>query len=544
MKTTVGKYLISRLRQAGVKHVFGIPGDYVLGFYDLIVESPLKLVGTCTEAGAAFATDGYARLNGLGVVCVTYAVGGLNTVNAVAGAYAEKSPIIVISGAPGLDERKRTPLLHHRIRDFNAQRQIFEKITVAAVAIEDPATAPHDIDEAIAACVRNRRPVYIELPRDIVNRPCAAPKTLRKAEPKSDPETLKECLDEAGAMLKSAKRPAILGGVEVHRFGLQNSLLKLVERSGYPVAATLLGKSIITERHAQYLGIYGGAMGRDDVRRRIERADCLLILGAFMTDVNLGMYTADLDVSRTINATSEKISIKHHDYGDVTLKDFMDGLAKRLPKRRPEVVKKPKAVTFRAQPKREITISRFFKRMDTFLEDGMIVITDVGDCLFGAADVTIHRRTEFLSPAYYTSMGFAIPAAIGAQTARPDLRPLIFVGDGAFQMSSHELSVIVRQGLNPIVFVLNNKGYTTERFINEGPYNDIHNWEYHQWPQLLRAGWGCEVKTEGDLEENLRIAKANTASFSILNIHLDPRDRSEALARFAVRLARQAGLKG
>jgi indolepyruvate decarboxylase len=538
---TVGRYLLQRLEERGLKHVFGVPGDYILGFYDLLSRSRLALVGTCSEAGAGFAADAYARVNGLGCVCVTYCVGGLNALNAVAGAYAEKSPLILISGAPGLRERVRSPLLHHRVKDFNTQRLIFEQVTVASAALEDPARAPAQIDDVIAACIRHKRPVYLELPRDMCDRPCPKPVPLSPEPPARDPETLREALDEAASMLRSARNPVILAGVEIHRFGLQSSLIRLVERTGYPVAATLLGKSVISERHPQYLGIYEGAMGREEVRRAVESADCLLMLGEFMTDIDLGIFTAHLEVSRTINANSERIAIKHHQFEGLALRDFIHGLltAPIGRRRKTAAMRRREHTPFRPEPKRPVTVRRFFARMDDFLEDDFVVISDIGDSLFGAADLTIHRRTEFISPAYYTSMGFAVPAAVGAQIRNPRLRPIVFVGDGAFQMTGQELSTVVRYGLNPIVFVLNNKGYTTERFIQEGPYNDLHEWRYHLMPQLLGAGWGCEVRTEGELEAALVQARRNTHSFSIVNVHLDPLDRSDALERLARRLGRE-----
>jgi indolepyruvate decarboxylase len=371
--------------------------------------------------------------------------------------------------------------------------------------------------------------------------PCARPRPLAAKPPERNRQTLREALDEAAAMLRAAKRPVILAGVEIHRFGLQDALLALVERTGYPVAATLLGKSVISERHPRYIGIYEGAMGHEHVRRAVEGADCVLILGAFMTDINLGIYTAHLDVSRTINATSERISIKHHHFEGITLRDFLRGLARSRVGRRRKAAVAPKAEPkpFRPQRCRAVTVRRFFARMNDFLQDDYVVICDIGDSLFGGADLTIHRRTEFLSPAYYTSMGFAIPAALGAQIRKPRLRCVVFVGDGAFQMTGQELSTVARYGLNPIVFVLNNKGYTTERFINDGPYNDVHEWAYHLCPQLLQAGWGCEVRTEGELEDALAKAHGNTGSFSIVNVHLDPMDSSAALARLGRRLGKR-----
>jgi indolepyruvate decarboxylase len=535
--TTVGEYLIQRLETLGVKHVFGVPGDYVLGFYDQLLESNLQTVGTCTEAGAGFAADAYARVNGLGVCCITYCVGGLNTVNATAGAYAEKAPLVVISGAPGISEREHSSLLHHKVKDFSTQREIFEKITVASVSIEEAREAPELIDETLAECLRRKRPVYIEIPRDMIEQRCPAPKKYPKEKLVSEANPLNESINEAIEMLNKAKRPVILAGVEIHRFGLQDQVIELVEKTGFPVAATLLGKSVIRENHPQYIGVYEGAMGRTDVCKEVEKADCVLILGAFMTDINLGIYTAQLDVGKTINATSEKISIKHHHYEGVKLLHFIEGITTSKLKKR-NVKTKPKApLPFKVRPKKSMTIQRLFARMNDFIDDNTVVISDIGDSLFGAADLTIQKRTEFLSPAYYTSMGYAVPAALGAQMKKKKLRPLVFVGDGAFQMTGLEMSTIAKEGLNPIVLVLNNKGYSTERFINDGAYNDIHNWAFHKIPELLETGWGCEVHTEGELDLALATASKNKKSFSIINVHLDPYDKSDAMGRLGKRLS-------
>ena len=185
-----------------------------------------------------------------------------------------------------------------------------------------------------------------------------------------------------------------------------------------------------------------------------------------------------------------------------------------------------------------MTTRRLFASLNQMLDDDMVVVADVGDSLFGAADLTIHRHTEFLSPAYYTSMGFAIPAAVGVQVANRKLRPIVLVGDGAFQMTCLELSTAIRHDFNPIVLVLNNKGYTTERFLQEGPFNDILNWNYHRLPDLLGGGWGFEVHTEGDLDQALKAALANKDRFSLLNIHLSPTDISPALSRLAKRMSK------
>ncbi len=473
MKTpvSIGQYLIERLRAHGVGHVFGIPGDYVLGFYDLLLHSPLETITTCDEQGAGFAADAYARLRGLGAVCITYCVGGLKVANTTAEAFAEKSPVVVISGAPGMKEREKNPLLHHKVREFDTQKKVFEQLTVASTVLSDPQTAFAEIDRVLHAALRYKRPVYIELPRDMAGVPGLAHHKPASLHETSDPAALQEALLEAAGMINNARQPVILADVEVHRFGLQEALLELLKKTNIPFASTILGKSVISERHPLYLGVYEGAMGRDAVREYVESSDCLIVLGAFMTDINLGVYTARLDPSRSINATSEKLVIRYHNFEDVRFKDFMCGLLDAKLKRRKNgrLPSPPKPAPFKAKRGAAVTVQRLFQRLNSFITDETVVVADVGDALFGAADLFIHNLTEFLGPAYYASMGFAVPAAIGVEIANPKLRPLVLVGDGAFQMTGMELSTAVRFGLRPIVIVLNNSGYGTERQMQDAP---------------------------------------------------------------------------
>jgi indolepyruvate decarboxylase len=542
---SIGEYLIERLRAHGVRHVFGIPGDYVLGFFDTLVAGGMRIVNTCDEQGAGFAADAYARVRGLGAVCITYCVGGLKVANTTAEAFAEKSPVVVISGAPGMKEREKNPLLHHKVREFDTQKKVFEQLTVASTVLGDPQTAFQEIDRVLHAALRYKRPVYVELPRDVVALPGIPHHRAAEMREESAPAALRAALGEAAAMINGARKPVILADVEVHRFGLQDELLRLARTTNIPVAATILGKSVIGEQHSFYLGVYEGAMGREDVRRYVESSDCVIMLGAFMTDINLGIYSARLDPARSICATSEKISIRYHAYDEVRFADFVRGLLKfRLHRRVLRAIPRPRpgpraAPALEAAGRRRITVRRLFERLNAFLDDDTIVVADVGDSLFGAADLFIHRRTEFLGAAYYASMGFAVPAAIGAQLANPKLRPLVLVGDGAFQMTGMELATAIRYRLNPIVVVLNNAGYGTERQMHDGPYNDLLVWRYDRIPNVLGAGRGFAVETEAELERALREARAHTESFSVLDVRLDAHDRSPALQRLAARLAEQ-----
>jgi indolepyruvate decarboxylase len=533
--------LIARLEKLGARHVFGIPGDYVLGFYDLLQRSRLTVINTCDEQGAGFAADAYARVRGLGVVCITYCVGGLKVANTTAEAFAEKSPVVVISGAPGVSEREKNPLLHHKVRDFDTQKKVFEQLTVASTVLDDPQIALQEIDRVLDAALRLKGPVYIELPRDRVNTSGVPYHVPRRFDVESDPVVLREALRESVEMLNRAKRPVILADVEVHRFGLQKELLRLVEKFRLPVAATIMGKSVIAESHPDYLGVYEGAMGREEVRRYVEESDCVLMLGAFMTDINLGIFTARLEPARTIAATSEKLTIRYHNFEGVRFEDFIRGLLRapirqraplRFPRPQPD---KP----FLPAVRKKITIRRLFQRLNTFLDHDTVVISDIGDALFGALDLFIHQRTEFLGAAYYASMGFAVPAAVGVQLADPGKRPLVLVGDGAFQMTGMELSTAVRYQLNPIVIVLNNGGYGTERHIKDGPYNDLIRWKYHKLPEVLGAGRGFVVETEDEFARALEEAAAEKGSFCLIDVLLDPLDRSPALHRLARNLAKR-----
>lgn len=537
---TVGDYLIQRLQDYGVRDVFGIPGDYVLAFYTRMEQSPLRLVGCTREDCAGFAADAYARVNGIGAVCVTYCVGGVSLCNSIAGAYAEKSPVVVISGAPGLRERFNNPLLHHRVKDFRTQFEVFRRLCVAATDLTDPTMALREIDRVLEAVVRYRRPGYIELPRDVVSVVPEISHASSRARPASDRGALAEAVAEAVRRISAAKRPAILACVEIHRFGLQEKLLELAEGAGIPITATILGKSVVSEIHPLFVGIYEGAIGREEVTRFVEDSDCLILLGAFMTDMNLGLYTANLDSTKCIYATSEALQISHHHFHGVLLEDFIQGLIDAKLKAPPQTLPpRPAPDKFVLRPQEPITIMRLMARLNQTLDESTVVVADVGDALFASSELVIHKQTEFISPAYYTSMGFGVPAALGAMVARPDLRPIVLVGDGAFQMTGMELSTIVRRGLAPIVIVLDNQGYGTERLLHPGDhvFNEIHPWHYHRLPEVLGGGVGYAVRTEADFDLALRCSLAQREQMSLIHVYLDRHDASTALHRLAGRLS-------
>jgi len=560
LSQNVAGYLIQRLYDLGVRHIFGVPGDFVLGFYhELIQSNKLKVINTCDEQGAGFAADAYARIHGLGVVCVTYCVGGLKVVNPAAQAFAEKSPLVVISGAPGIKERKKNPLLHHKVRDFDTQQKIFEHLTIDSVLIDNPRTAAKDIDRVLSSAIRYKRPVYIELPRDMTSTPIPISReqfadsstcsktTKREEEYETDMDSMQEAIAEAVAMINSSKRPVIIAGVEIQRFGLQDKLLQLAIRANIPVVATVLSKSVISEVHPLYLGVYEGAMGHESVREYVESSDCLILLGALMTDINFSISPTPIEQSSSIYVSSEKLTIKHHNFDNILSQDFLASLIEAPLAIKDFVLVGKQSNTnnynnkhFSVARNQKITVKRLFERLNFSITDSSIIIADVGDSLFGSLDLTIHGQTDFLSPAYYCSMGFAVPAAIGAQLAKPSLRPIVIVGDGAFQMTGMEISTITRFALNPVIIVLNNNGYGTERPMFDGPFNDVLRWNYYRIPEIIGHGKAFLIETEGQLEDSLSAAeKFYSKDLCILDVRLDPHDGSPALQRLTESLGKK-----
>jgi indolepyruvate decarboxylase len=527
---TVAQYLIDRIRSYGAEHVFGVPGDFVLTFFKRLEDSPLKVVNTCDEQGAGFAADVYGRIRGLGVVVVTYTVGGFKVINTTAEAFAEKSPVLIISGAPGIKERANDPLLHHRVDTFDTQKWVFEHITAASAVISSPHTAASEIDRLLHVATTRKRPVYLEIPRDMVDMEITPSLTPVELAPEADPLVLHEAINELEERVNTAQHPVILAGVEIHRFRLQPLLLKFAEKTQIPVATTILGKSVIPESHPLYMGVYEGAMSRPGIQAYMEKSDCVLMLGALRTDINLGIYTSHFEESRVISVSQERTSMGFHQYEHISIKDVMAGLANATLKRRPtpEIPRPQKPATFLAEDK-QVSVNRMFECLNHMITGQHIILADPGDALFGAAQLVIEHETRFIAPAYYASLGFSVPGSIGAQLALPKRRTICLVGDGAFQMTGMELSTSIRFGLNPIVVILNNNGYGTERPMVDGPFNDVLNWHYEKICEVLGSGTGIQATSEKEFQQAMKTALADDTQLYIVNVHLDDKDISEPL---------------
>ena len=536
-KTTIVQHLVASLKRIGVKHAFGVPGDYALDLLDRIIAGGIEFIGTCNELNAGYAADGYARAGGVGVAIVTYNVGGLSILNAVAGAYAEQVPMVVISGAPHSAQKSSNALVHHLAGGYNQQLDMFKMLTVDAAVLDNPKTAAADIRRVLEKCLACKRPVYLEIPVDAVDMTCDTedfepPPAVKKH---SDADTLSEAVAEAAAMINSAKNPVVIVGVEIVRFQLADRALKLVETVELPYATTISSKSVLPELHPQFIGVYQGGVSRACVREQIEASDCVISLGVMMNDFNSGFFTSKLDGNKLINAQFERIRIKHHNYDGIQLGDFLDKLLPLLAQRsilqsHPKAHLLPRR-DYKPQPGVPITVRRLFERVNNLLDDKKIIFCDAGDSICAAGDLYIEEADNFISQAYYLSIGYSLPAALGVSLARPDMRSIVMIGDGAFQMTAQELSTIIRNKCNPIIFILNNKGYVIERMIHDGAYNDIQNWQYSGLAGVFGSpGSGFHVHTEDELEKAVSAALAAKDKCALIDVDLGPTDCSDILA--------------
>jgi TPP-dependent 2-oxoacid decarboxylase len=542
----LGQFLFEYLYRRGVSHSFGIPGDFVLPTFTWLGKSKIQNITTTHEPAAGFAADAYSRINGIGLVCVTYCVGGLNVVNAIAGAYAEKSPVVVVSGAPGRKDREKDPLLHHKVKTFETQRRIYDEVTVASTVLLDEQRAASEIVRCVEACLRHKRPVYIEIPHDMVDREIPITGVPLATPEKSDPHTLEAALEETLSLIRAAKKPVILAGVELARYRTAPLVVRMAERMNIPIAADLLSKSAVPENHPLYLGVYGGAMSSDEyVRQYVESADLVLMLGTFITDMSMGFYTAKLERRRTVLATTERVNVQYHRYDSIQFRDFLEalGASKIKPKRfkhpNPHALPKPLKKEERTAA---LSMVNVFRILSLHLDEHCCVIADIGDAIFGAVGIRSARQAQFIAPAYYMSMGFAVPASIGVAMATPSLRPYVLVGDGAFQMTGAEVSTAVRLGLSPIIIVLNNNGYGTMRKIREGCFNVITQWNYSRICELVGGGEGITASTNGEFDDALARAQKSDR-VQVIELRISPDDASQQLARIANEVRKMRGSK-
>ncbi len=523
--------LLHALKDHGAREIFGIPGDFALALFKVMEESRILSLYTLShEPGVGFAADAAARFHsGLSVAAVTYGAGALNMVNPVAAAYAEKSPVVVISGAPGKGESRAGLQLHHQAKTLDSQLRVFTEITCDQARLDDAQRAPADIARVLSSCLVNSLPVYVELPRDMVDVPCEPVVALTP--PACDGEALAACVDEVLAAIARAKSPVMMVGVEVRRYGLEAKVAELARRLGMPVATSFMGRGLLAGTDAPLVGTYLGLAGTAEVTELVETSDALLLLGVIISDTNFGVSARQIDLRRTIQALNGRVTLGFHIYPQIPLAALVDALLDRLPPRCP------------ASPLAQAVYPHGLKADDkpitptdiaTAVNDliathgAMPIASDIGDCLFTAMDI---EQTALVAPGYYATMGFGVPAGLGLQAAS-GRRPLILVGDGAFQMTGWELGNCRRYGWDPIVIVFNNSGWEMLRtFQPESAFNDLDDWRFADMAAGL-GGEGVRVATRRGLQDALARAVATRGRFQLIEVMIPRGVLSSTLSRF------------
>lgn len=531
---TLAAALLQGLKDHGARELFGIPGDFVLPLFKTIEETGILPCFTLShEPAVGFAADAAARWRaGLGVAVVTYGAGAFNVVNAVAGAYAERSPVVVVAGAPGARERSSGLLLHHQARSVDTQLAVFEEITCDQAVLDDPATAPQKIARVLRSARERALPVYLELPRDMVDAPVApVPVLPRRA---ADPDALGECADEVMALLGRASSPVLVVDVEVRRYGVEAELATLARKLGLPVVTTFMGRGLLQQAPDVLRGTYLGSAGDPAVTRLVEDADALLLLGVILCDTNFALSEKRFDWRHTVLAIDRSVRIGHHAWPDLPIEDLVAALLARAgdgaaakPRPLPPFEAYPRGLVADDAPLTPTDIATAVN--DLFDRHGTMPMTaDIGDCLFTAMEID---NSALAAPGYYAGMGFGVPAGIGVAAAT-GRRPLILVGDGAFQMTGWELGNCRRYGLDPIVVVFNNCSWEMLRvFQPESKFNDLSDWNFAAAAPAL-GGHGERVLARRDLAEALERAVGRRGVFSLIEVMLPRGVTSRTLARF------------
>jgi indolepyruvate decarboxylase len=550
-RMALGDFLVAYLKRAGVTHIFGLPGDLVLGLFHRFGSARgLEIVTFSHEPAVGFAADGYARsTRRLGVVCVTYGVGGYNVVNPVAGAYAEQIPLLVVSGGPGEAEQKLAGV-HHQAKDVEGQLRVFDAVTCTARWLRHPERAAEEIHEVVSTIMAEHRPGYLEIHRDAVDVEIPVPRELLRWDgsyprPASDARKLAEAVHETRSLLHAAKRPVLIGGIELFRERAEGGFRRLAEKLGAPVVTTVLAKGVFPMDHPQHMGIHVGPFSAPAIQQRVLRADLVLALGTPLTDIDLGGARPQVPRDRSVWALQGRVNVSYHTYTDVMLRDFVGELAgQRLPRIRERITyhdnlkRTPRAA---ARTPRPLSVNDLLLEVNDFLaaHPGYHVLAESGDMLFGGLELRLHGAGLYLAQGYYASMGFSVPAALGAQIGT-GVRPLVLCGDGAFQMTGPEIAHAPRHGLSPIVVLVNNQGWQIFRPVT--PRRDllaVPPWPYAELAQSW-GGVGFRVGTRSELREALRAAH-EVREFAILECTVPPDDLSPISKRYIRESARKAG---
>ncbi len=507
---TLADYLFIRLRQLGVQSVYGVPGDYNLSLLDHVEPAGLRWIGNCNELTAGYAADGYARVKGLGVLITTFGVGELSAINAIAGAYAEKAPVVHIVGTPSRASQKSRALLHHTLNDgeYRTFARMYSFVTSAQVNLTDPRTCTADVDFALQQCILQSRPVYIEVPEDMVSARLdpanlGAELVIPSGIPGSNAE---KALSAVLERIYRCKQPMILVDGETRAFGAIQELSRIIELTNWPTWTTPFGKGLVDETRQNCHGIYMGNLSGQLVKDYVGSCDLVLSFGPHHSDTNSFQYSSITNPAITISFTVTEVQVGSNVFLDLPARSFLHQLIERTDKSQLATVSydcpvQCDSISDRSIGSDIVTQNKFWKSMSAFLKPGDIVLAETGTSAHGSRELRLPRNTRYFSAVTWLSIGYMLPAALGAAMAeherrksmddRPMIEPrtVLFIGEGSLQVTVQALSDVIREKLNMIIFVINNDGYTIERCIHgrKQAYNDVASWQYLLAPAFFGA---------------------------------------------------------
>ena len=530
--TTIAEYLFKRLRQLGVGSIHGVPGDYNLTLLDYVEPSGIHWVGNCNELNAGYAADGYARINGMGALITTFGVGELSAINAIAGAYTERAAVVHIVGTPVRASQDNRLLIHHTFNDGEYRRfgQMHAHVTIAQTSIRDPRTSAEQIDHILQQCLIHSRPVYIEIPVDLVS---ANVSTSRLETPIRIPDAIHspshdDALKAVLEKVYSAKNPMLLVDGEIRALGIVEEVEKLVKATGWPTWTTTFAKGLLDETQPNIHGIYQGTFGDQAAQDFFNAADLVLCFGPHFSSTNSYAYTSIPKANLTISISDTELKCCGEVFRDIPAKHAMSLLVQQLDTSKIKSynpypsLPRPEAVAFSTLTNKDDTITqdKLWGLLSNFLEPGDIVFGETGTAGYGARVMPLPKNTRLFTPVTWLSIGYMLPASQGAALAQRELvsrssyhgltsaRTILLIGDGSYQMTAQELSTIIKENLDVVIFLINNDGYTIERCIHglKQGYNDVARWRYLQTAAAFGAKedtYTATVRNWGDLEKVL-----------------------------------------
>ncbi|RAH40557.1 alpha-keto acid decarboxylase family protein [Aspergillus brunneoviolaceus CBS 621.78] len=593
-RTTVSlaQYLFTRIKEVGIRSVHGVPGDYNLVALDYVSKAGLRWIGNCNELNAGYAADGYARVHGISALMTVAGVGELSVSNAIAGAYAEYVPIVHIVGQPSLALQKRKKLLHHSLGDgdFESMARMSQRTASKSVKLQCVSQAPGLIDEAISHCWKSSRPVSIVLPTDMVHAPVMAEPLSRPLDmlpSPNDSATERWTADAILRALRIARQPILLVGGYNVRFSKRQEVQELAKAFGLPVFLSASGRGIIDEDHPCFHGLYLGDCSDPSTTRKVRSADLIISVGNIHSDLNVASVSWEFDPLKMVEIRDGTVQVQGKAYHGLNSQGLLQTLVRRAEelsqsaRRSPVATAQPSTSAsphpiYVPPPITPTTVDReaiyggglmmmhgMLKRMShtlsyrkttgalnhdwlwpalgEWLQPGDTIIAETGTSNFGIWSTRFPRDVTYISQYVWASVGYSLGACQGAaaavqDSALPDRRTVLFIGDGSFQFTCQELSTIVKNHLTPIIFVICNNGYTVERLIHgwHESYNDIQEWKYRQLLEVFGAEQGSyqtyQIHTKEELAALLQDSVFNNGRMlRFVELHLDQNDAPSEL---------------